>query len=194
MIKLGNMSLVFIDAWGGVISVILGFLSRESAGFCAVMWAWTTASLGGFLETAFFCHMVRFSAIEAEFLLETSVFFFFVKTPWRGRWRVAREQINLGSLRVFLTRGNTAGISPTRFLPRKARGLVQAPDTIELTRLFDKGIQGRRLRRDTEDLGVQGHGESAAEGIHFSIIVDAGTRSIGGPFLVPIIEGAIPHS
>ena len=46
---------------------------------------------------------------------------------------------------------------------------------------------------DAEDLVVQGAWDFLVEGVHLCGLVGAGTRGMGGPFLVPVEKRTVVH-
>src|SRR6267378_3154732 len=135
-----------------------------------------------FLSTGL-CHMAWFATVEAEFVLETVVFFFRCKFT-----KGLRTLRNCGIDLCFIC-------DKVVVLGRRRRAwslwvltLVDFIGTIKFASLGYKIGKGSRRRGNTEQLLVYSIVQVTLEHKDLGVIIGTRASSKGGPFLVPLIE------
>jgi hypothetical protein len=146
----------------------------------------------GLFGATFLGHVVLFSTVEAQLLLEATVFLFLGDLPQHGPGFVACEQVDLRGLSIVMLR-DSASYLPGEALSPGTRGIVHLPEAVEVSGGFGESVKGGWLGFNTQDLGVQGLWYGTTEGVHLGLFIDPGLRGIVGPFLVPFIEGPLAH-
>src|SRR6266404_3314190 len=129
------------------------------------------------------CHMARFATVEAEFVLETAVFFF------RHKFTKGLRTLRNCSIDLCFICDKIA------VLGRRRRAwsswvltLVDFIGAIKFASLGYKVGKGSRRRGNTEQLLVYSIVQVTLEHKDLGVIIGTRASSKGGPFLVPLIE------